>query len=100
MVRELTPVDVGDIPELARLVDEVKASDAPLRITRDGEDVAVLMPVRRATRPRRLPGRRPSEADIQAALAVAGSWGDQIDPEVFKRERRELQVDDKPPRSL
>lgn len=98
MVRELTPVDVGDIPELARLVDEVKASDAPLRITRDGEDVAVLMPSRPG--PQRRRRRTITDADRQAAADTFGAWKDQIDPEVFKRERRELQVDDKPPRSL
>src|SRR5688500_1689045 len=98
MVRELTPLDIRHVPEIARLVDEVTASDKPLRIVRDGEDIAVLMPSRPSSPRRRR--RRITDADRQAAADTFGAWKDQVDPEVFKRERRELQVDDKPPRNL
>ena len=97
MATELTPIDVRQVPELAHLVDEVRATRKPRRITRDNEDVAVLVPVAPTTRRR---PRRPTAADLAAFHAAAGSWKDHLDPDTFKRERQELQVDDKPPRSL
>lgn len=51
-----------------------------------------------ATRRRRT--RTPSEADLAAFRAAAGSWRDHIGPATFKRELRELQRDDTPPRAL
>src|SRR6187402_350039 len=96
MVRELAPIDIREVPELARLVDEVRAAGKPRRIVRDDEEIAVLLPAPRRRR-RRDP---PTEADLAAFRAAAGSWKDHLDPETFKRDRQELQVDDKPPRTL
>jgi hypothetical protein len=53
MTVELDPIDIREIPELARLVDEVRTSRRPRRIVRDGEDLAVLRPARRQANPRR-----------------------------------------------
>jgi hypothetical protein len=63
MTRELAPIDIRQIPELARLVDEVRTARKPRRIVRDDEDVALLVPAPaasspekpRAARPRRFP---------------------------------------------
>ena len=99
MAAELTPIDIRQAPELAALVEEVHTTRKPRRIVRDDEDVAVLMPAPTATR-RRLKDWRPSAAALEAALATFGTLKDNIDPEEFKRQRRELQIDDKPPRSL
>ena len=46
MARELSPIDIARIPELAHLVDEVAATGKRRRIVRDGQDVAVLAPVK------------------------------------------------------
>ena len=97
MASELTPIDITRVPGLAHLVEEVRTTRKPRRITRGDEDVAILMPA--SARRRRRDGL-PRAAAIDAAIALAGVWQDQLDPETFKRERRELQVDDKPPRSL
>ena len=99
MARELAPIDVRQVPELARLVDEVCATRKPRRIVRDGEDVALLVPTpAKPHRTRR--DWRPRPEDLAAVLALAGAWKDLIDPEEFKRQRRELQIDDKPIRTL
>jgi prevent-host-death family protein len=98
MASELAPIDIRHVPELAHLVDEVQTTRKPRRITRDNEDVAVLMPAR--PRLPRLRGKRVTQADIDAAMSVFGAWKDQVDPETLKRELRELQVDDKPPIEL
>jgi hypothetical protein len=96
MTSELAPIDIRQVPELARLVDEVRTARKPRRIMRDDEELAVLTPPAR----RRRPGRTPSEADLTAFRAAAGSWKDHLDPEEFKRQRQELQVDETPPRRL
>ncbi len=44
MTTELTPIDVRQVPELAQLVDEVRTTRKPRRITRDNEDLALLIP--------------------------------------------------------
>ena len=45
MGSELSPIDITDAPELARLVEEVETTGKRRRFTRGGRDVAVLAPV-------------------------------------------------------
>ncbi len=97
MATERAPIDIHQVPGLASLVEEVRATRTPRRITRDNEDVALLVPAAAPSRRRRL---APRPAAIEAAIALAGAWRDQLDSETFKRERRALQVDDTPPVEL
>jgi hypothetical protein len=99
MTSELAPIDIHQVPELARLVDEVRASRKPRRLVAGDEDVALLVPTP-ATPRRSRRAWRPRPEDLAAALALAGAWKDQIDPDEFKRERQELQIDDTPPLRL
>ena len=46
MASELSPIDISQLPDLARLVDEVERTGKSRRIRRAGRDVAVLAPVR------------------------------------------------------
>lgn len=95
MVCELAPIDIGQVSDLASLVEEVRATRRPRRIMRDGEELAVLTPPGGRRRSRK--DWRPSPEALAAALATFGTWRDHIDPEEFKRQRRDLQIDDKPP---
>ncbi|MBI2941371.1 MAG: hypothetical protein HYY04_13130 [Chloroflexi bacterium] len=67
MAREFLPVEVGDAPELLRLAEEVRATNQPRVLRREGEDLAIVMPVAssgsRRTRRRPLPRGRPTSAD-------------------------------------
>lgn len=47
MTAKQQPLDITNIPELSRLVDEVYNTSRPLILQRAGEDVAVLMSLRR-----------------------------------------------------
>ena len=47
MTAKQQPLDITDSPELSRLVDQVYSSSRPLVLQRGGEDVAVLMSLRR-----------------------------------------------------
>lgn len=45
MSSAVPPIDIGTTPELARLAEEVRASMQPRMLQRDGETIAVVMPV-------------------------------------------------------
>lgn len=82
MTSELKPLDISAIPELARLVEEVRATNTPRVLRRDSEDVAILAPIVPAAKRR---ARRPkTPADYEAFLASAGGWKDLVDTEQLK----------------
>lgn len=66
MATELSPIDITEVPELARLVEEVAATGKPRRIRRGTEDVAILRPAA----PRRSQAAA-RERRFQKMLAVA-----------------------------
>ena len=77
MARELRSINIGNIPELLRLAEEVRDTNEPRLLRRDSEDLAILMP---ATRERkRRTGRTKTKADHEAFLSSAGSWKDIVD---------------------
>ena len=74
MAREFKAIDISNTPDLLKLAEEVQASEIPYLLRRDGEDVAVLMPARRAHR--RRVARSKSEADMAAFWSSFGGWKD------------------------
>ena len=52
-MRELKPVEIGAMPDLVRLAEEVQSEGAGRILRRNGQDVAVLLPRKRAPRRRR-----------------------------------------------
>ena len=67
-------IDVSDAPELLRLAEEVHSTHEPRILQRDGEDLALLVPVGRIGARRR---RKPrTSADEEALRSAAGSWPD------------------------
>jgi hypothetical protein len=93
VVREAVRVDIATHPDLERLADEVVRTRIPRVITRGDEDLVILSP---AVQKRRKPGKRASQADIEAALATLGTWTD-LDAEKFLRELDEARSDNSPP---
>lgn len=61
-VRELKPIDISDVPELIRIVEEVRKTGEPRRLRRSGEDVAILRPIKQPAKTRACRGR-PTSAD-------------------------------------
>lgn len=85
MARAPQPVDISAEPTLVRLAEDVATSGTPRLLRRDGEDVAVLMPLRATPILRRRTARRKkTEADHEAFLASAGGWADLVDSEQLK----------------
>lgn len=98
MVREAVRVDITTSPDFESLVDEVVRTRIPRVITLGDEEIAVLSPAR--SKRRRTVWKRPTQADIDAALSVAGSWTDVEAAERLKRELDEARSDNSPPVKL
>jgi hypothetical protein len=91
MTREAVPLDLRQLPDLARLAREVRRTNTPMVLRENGEDLAVLSPAR----PKRRKGKVVTQADIDAALAA--SWVGLVDAERLKRELDAARGDDRPP---
>ena len=63
--RHLKTVDISNVPELLRLVEEVRATNEPRMLRRDSEDMAILMPA--PARPKRRLARVRTKADYEAS---------------------------------
>lgn len=67
MAERMTPIDIGDIPELLQLAEEVHRSHESRILRHDGEDLAMIVPL-----PWKQPSRRPRTTRRFALLPGAG----------------------------
>ena len=90
MPAELKSIDISDIPELVRIAEEVRDTNEPRVLRRDGEEIAVLVPVRPARK--RTTKRARTEADYEAFRSAAGSWKevdtDKLIADIYESRRR------------
>ena len=81
MRAEHEPIDIGSSPELLRLAEEVRSTGKPRVLRRDGEALAMIVPL--STRDARgLKQRALSARDVEAFRSAAGTWSD-VDVERF-----------------
>lgn len=73
MARELRPIDISGMPELLKLAAELQATQQPVVLRRDSEDVAIVSPTPRKTRAKR--GRAFTKDDPLFRLVGIGSSG-------------------------
>jgi hypothetical protein len=73
MAEYITPIDIGDTPDLLQLAEEVHRSHQSRVLRHEGEDLAMIVPL-----PRKQPSRRkkPTSEDYEAFRSAAGSWAD------------------------
>lgn len=60
MVKELTSIDISQMPDMVRVAEEVQATGQPRLLRRDGQDVALVTPIEARpfpSAPRRRRGR-------------------------------------------
>ena len=76
MAHEYPAIDLntGDVPDIAELAEEVHRTKQPRVIRRADEDLAVIVPVKKATKRRALPKKSPE--DMEAFWSSFGSWKD------------------------
>jgi hypothetical protein len=70
MTANPTPIDISTMPDLARLAEEVEATQKPRLLKRDNTPIALLSPVKK-----KQSSLAKSKA-IKETLALAGAWGD------------------------
>lgn len=94
------PVDIGALPELSRLAEEVRNTGRPRLLRRDGEPLAMIVPIH-SGRSARLTRRKPTARDLDAFRAAAGSWSD-VDVDRFLADAYAARdvLDDRPPVAL
>lgn len=98
MANDRSPVVITTLPEATRLAREVNETGKARLVQFDGAVVRLApdSPARRRT-----PVEAMTPEEFRAGLhATFGSLKDLVDPDEFKRQRRELQVDDRELRSL
>ena len=66
-----TPIDITNMPDLARIVEEVEATKKPRELRRDNKIVAMLTPP-----PPSKKKETKATADYEASLAALGGWSD------------------------
>jgi hypothetical protein len=88
-------MDISNLPELLRLVEEVRRSAEPRVLRRDREDLAILTPVKPA--PTGRPRRVKTKADYEAFRSAFGAWKDIVDAAVLKEDLASARGSDRPP---
>jgi hypothetical protein len=102
MSRAHEAIDISNLPEVARLAEEVRQSRTPRDLRRGEEVIARIVPATPlpATLPTRRRGRQITEEDRAAFLASAGSWKGLVDAEQLKKDIKEARGSDRLFRSL
>lgn len=97
MPGEAPPIDISASPELARIAHETARTGLRYPLVENGAVIAMVTPAPT----RRSGGKVTSPEELRQALAEAhGAWQGLIDAGEFKRHRRELEFDEREPRTL
>lgn len=83
MAKTPRTIDIGNMPELLRIVEQVRRSKTPRVLSRRKKPLAILRPLGGA---RKNGKSRKSKADEQAFLSSAGGWRDLVDTEKLKED--------------
>src|SRR5579871_2875467 len=97
MTRAHDAIDISNLPEVARLAEEVRASRTPRELRRGNEVIARIVPATplHAPLPIRGRGRRNTKTDREAFLASAGSWKGLVDADQLKKDIKEARGSDR-----
>jgi hypothetical protein len=100
MAEHLEAIDITEDPALLRVVEEVRAGNKPRVLRRNGEDVALVVPLAH-TSARNRRDRPKTEADYEAFRSAAGGWKDLIDVDQFINDIHESRrISTRPPVEL
>ena len=97
MAKTLRTIEIGDMPELLRIVEEVRTSKSPRVLSRRKKPVAILRPLESTPKSGR---SRKSKADEKAFLSSAGGWRDLVDTEKLKKDIDAIREDEPAPTLL
>lgn len=92
MAAERKVIDIEDVTDFVKLVDDVRRSHEAQIIRREGREVAIIEPLV-ARRPRRVI----TEQDMEEVRALAGTWRGHLDGDEFLKEVYEARnIDTRP----
>ena|SRR5712692_3712053 len=77
MEKEMRSIDISSVPDLVRIAEEVRTTGRPRILRRNGEDMAIVIPI--ALGSRRKVKRTRTKADYDAFLLAAGGWKGLVD---------------------
>ena len=77
MAKEMRSIDISSVPDLVRIAEEVRTSGRPRILRRNGEDMAMVIPIGHGRKHRTRRARE--QADYDAFLATAGGWKGLVD---------------------
>src|SRR5690348_2323050 len=73
MAEHSKSIDISNAPEILRLAEEVRRAGEPRVLQKDGEDLAMVVPL---PRPKKRRLRKPTPDGIEAFRSAAGAWAD------------------------
>lgn len=73
--QHMKTIDISNVPELLRLVEEVRSTNEPRILRQENQDVAIVRPLKRPSRPRILRGKPFTKDDPIWNLQRIGSSG-------------------------
>lgn len=97
MAEQPKSIDVSDVPDMLRLAEEVRRAGEPRILRRNGEDLAMVVPLPRAKKPRL---KKTSAEDLAAFRQAAGSWADidtdKLIEDIYRARREGTRLSDRP----
>ncbi len=92
--RDLKAIDIINEPGLLRIAEEVRTTREPRLLRRDGEDLAILIPTKPATRAK--PKRITTKTDYEAFRSTFGGWKGIVDADALKTDLAAARGSDRP----
>jgi hypothetical protein len=78
MAEHIEPIDIGDTSELLQLAEEVHRSHRPRLLRRNGEDLALVVPLPQPVEGHQRP-RAITAEEYEAFRSAGGSWKGLVD---------------------
>jgi hypothetical protein len=97
-IADLEHLDISNLPELLRIVEEVRRTNEPRVLTHNSEDLALLLPMVRP-RKRSTKGAK-TRADFEAFRSAAGGWKDVDTHKLIEDIYASRRISDRPPVEL
>ncbi len=97
MAEQPKSIDISDVPDILRLAEEVRRVGEPRVLRRDGEDLAMVVPLPRAKKSR---FKKPTEADLKAFRSAAGGWSDIDTDKLIENIYESRRISTRPPVEL
>ncbi len=97
MASELRTLEIGNMPEVIRIVNEVRKTRTPRVLSRRKRPLAIIRPLRSS---RKRGKRVKSKKDYEAFLASAGSWKDVDTDKLIKDIYESRKISSRPPVQL